>query len=373
MLLPADRSLTRRGWLKAGGLALAGLAVASRPAWAQPAPLVRLGLNENPLGPSPLVDAAIRDNLRDLHAYTTEAEAQALIRQIADFEGVKPEQIVLGEILEPMGLRLGQKAGVGGEYIYSVPGYPALVNAAASVGGKVISVPLNAELENDLPAIATAVTARTGAIFIVNPHNPSGTVNGAATFHAFLRETSKRTLVIVDEAYLEYSDDYAGRTAIPHTRAGANVLVFRTMAKVYGLASLPMGYAVAPLPIAELLRSTGVGFYRDLNRLAVVAAGAALRDQAQVARVRAIVTQERNAWKAELVSLGLRQTASQANFVYFDAGRAQTEIAQAMAREGIDVGRGFAPYDRWVRIAIGRPEDNARARAALRRVLAVPA
>lgn len=373
MAQPADHSLTRRGWLKAGGLALAGLAVASRPAWAQAAPMVRLGLNENPLGPSPLVDAAIRENLRDLHAYTTAEEAQAFIRQIAEFEGVKPEQIILGEILEAMGLRLGQRHGPGGEYIYSIPGYPALVNAAASVGGKVISIPLNAELENDLPAIAAAVTARTGAIFLVNPHNPSGTVNRAAEFHAFLRETAKRTLVIVDEAYLEYSDDYAGRTAIPYTRAGENVLVFRTMAKVYGLAALPMGYAVAPLPVAELLRSTGVGFHRDLNRLAVVAAGAALRDQEQVARVRAIVTQERTAWSKELTSLGLRQTVSQANFVYFDAGRAQTEVAQAMAREGIDVGRGFAPYERWVRIAIGRAEENARARAALRRVLTAPA
>lgn len=371
MSAPADFPCNRRAWLKAGGLTLAGLAFPGRRAWAQQS-WVRLGLNENPLGPSPSVEEAIRQDLRDLHAYTTEEEAQALIRQIAAFEGVQPEQVVLGEILEQIGLQLGRQGGAGREYLYSIPGYPALVNAAASAGGRVVSLPLNAELENDLPALSAAITARTGAIFLVNPHNPSGTVNGAADFHAFLREASKRTLVIVDEAYLEYSDDYAGRTAIGHTRAGENVLVFRTFAKAYGLAALPMGYAVAPRAVAELLRNAGVGFHRDLNRMALVAAGAALQDQAQIARVRAIVTAERNAWKAELVSLGLRQTVSQANFVYFDAGRAQPDIAAAMARERVDVGRAFAPYRNWVRITLGRPEDNARARAALRQALALP-
>lgn len=333
---------------------------------------VRLTLNENPFGPSPLVAPAIERDLVDLDRYTTADNAAALIALLAAKEGVAPEQIVLGEFLEALGLHLSLRGGPGGEFIYTVPGYPALVDAAARVGGVVISVPLDARLQNDLPGLAARVNARTRAVFLVNPHNPSGTVSPAADFAAFVRSVSQQALVIVDEAYLEFSDDFAGRTAVSHTRAGENVLVYRTFAKAYGLAALPLGYAVAPRAVADFLRRQGLGHPRDLNRLALTAALASLRDEGYVAKAHDAVTRERDRWHAVLDELQLTHTHSQANFVYFDAGRPHEEVAAELERADIRIGRAFPPYSRWVRITIGLPEENARAQAALRAIIGAP-
>ncbi len=367
--MTAPHGFTRRDWLKASGAAFAALAVSragvfgQTPSAASPAG-VRLTLNENPFGPSPLAVRAIQEDVAGLHRYVGE-EATAFVQQIAAYEHVAPEQVVTGEILEPLGTHLSLRGGAGGEFIYTVPGYPALVDAAARVGGKVVSVPLDSKLQNDLPALAAAVTPRTRAVFLVNPHNPSGTVNGIDEFARFVRSVSKQALVIVDEAYLEFSDDYARRTAVALTREGENVLVFRTFAKVWGLAALPLGYALAPKSVAEFLRASGLGAPRDLNRLAVTAASASLRDTGYVEGVRRAVAAERALWHAFLDERKWRRTDSQANFVYFDAGRPHAEVVQHLRAQGIAVGRAFPPYDRWVRITIGLPAENLRVRAAL--------
>src|SRR5208282_2223622 len=106
-----------------------------------------------------------------------------------------------------------------------------------------------------------------------------------AAFHALVSEMARQALVIVDEAYLEYLDDFAARTCAAHVRAGENVAVFRTFSKIYGLAGLPFGYAVLPRELAAGLKRRGVGHPRTLNRLAVVAAAASLRDAPFVASV----------------------------------------------------------------------------------------
>lgn len=153
---------------------------------------------------------------------------------------------MLGEHLDVLGLYLSAQGAPGGEFIYSEPGYTALVNAVAPGGGRVVGVPLNEQLQNDLPAIAGKVNDRTRAVYLVNPHNPSGTVSDAARFIDFIRELSKRTLVIVDEAYLEFTEDFERRTVAGLVRDGAQVAVFRTFSKAYGLASLAIGYTLAP-------------------------------------------------------------------------------------------------------------------------------
>jgi len=350
-----------RGWLLAVVLLVVLLPLALLAAESP----VRLTLNENPFGPSPLVVPALQADLVNLHRYTGD-EAAALTALLAAKEGVAPEQIVLGDLLEGLGQVFSIRGGPGGEFIYSVPGYPALVDAAARVGGKVVAVPLDAGLENDLPAIAAKVNAATRVVFLVNPHNPSGTASDAAKFHEFLRNVSRQALVVVDEAYLEFSDDYAGRTAVALTRAGENVLVYRTFAKAYGLAALSLGYAVAPRPVADFLRQQGLGATRELNRLAVTAAAASVKDADYLGRIHDAVAAERTKWQAELDRLGLKHTNSQANFVYFETARPHAEVTAALKNAGVLVGRAFPPYDAWIRITIGLPEENRRAQAALR-------
>lgn len=330
---------------------------------------IRLSLNENPFGPSPLALQAIKAHLADLSRYTGEGEIAALTATIAERENVAGEQIVLGEILDVLGLYLSARGGPGGEFIYSEPGYTALVNAVAPAGGTVVGVPLNGRLENDLPAIASKVNARTRAIYLVNPHNPTGTVSEAGEFIDFVREISRRTFVIVDEAYLEFTPDFAKRTVAVLLRSGTQVAVFRTFSKIYGLAGLVIGYTLAPRELAVSLKQSGIGAFYDLNRLSLVAANASLKDAGYVASVRAQVAAEREAWHDLFRRRKLRFADSHGNFVFFDAGRPQQAIAAALAAQGIDIGRAYPPLDTWVRVSIGLPSENAIARQAVAALL----
>jgi histidinol-phosphate aminotransferase len=329
---------------------------------------VDLALNENPFGPSPLAIQAIRDELGGLSRYTG-TEAAALLQQIAAAERVSADQIVLGEVLETLGVHLALRGGPGGEILYSTPGYTALVDSAQSAGGVAVPVPLDDRLENNLPALRARVGERTRALFLVNPHNPSGTVSDPASFLAFVHELSRRTLVIVDEAYLEFTDDFPGRTCAACVRAGDNVAVFRTFSKVHGLAALPFGYAILPAREAEWLDRLGVGHPRSLNRLSVVAAAASLRDASYIGSVRRKVAVERDRWVATLRSLKLRFAEPHGNFVFFETGLPHQAVAAALLTSGVDIGRAFPPLDRWARISIGLPEENALAQVALRRLV----
>jgi len=198
-------ALTRRACLTTGGLALGALALTAVPSRTEGAPRAlraRLSLNENSVR---AVATRAPGDPGPVHRTVPlcGCGGRRPDAGIVNIEDVSADQIVLGEILEALGRHLASDGPAGGEFIYSEPGYGALVNAVRPAGGVVVGVPLNARLENDLAAIAAKVTSKTRAIYLVNPHNPSGTVSETATFTAFVRDMSKRTMVIVDEAYLE--------------------------------------------------------------------------------------------------------------------------------------------------------------------------
>ena len=345
--------LSRREWIAMS------VAVAATPAIGASLPRrTRLSLNENAYGPSPKVAPAIRAAAVGIERYVEQSEVDALTRQIAALERVAPEQVVIGEVLESLGQLLARQRAGGGGIVISAPGYTALVDAAAPLGGRAVPVPLNGRLENDLPALAGAVDGETLAVSLVNPHNPSGTVSDTGSWHAFIAATASRTLVVVDEAYLEY-DDLARQSAIGHVREGRNVLVFRTLAKIYGLAGLSIGYAVAPVALARGLREAGIGAPHSLSRPSLAAAGRALADQAHVAAVRAKVASERQRMHGALESLGLRHTDSRANFVFFQTAAAD-RIRAAATAASIEIARAFPPLNEWVRVTLGLPQENLR-------------
>src|ERR1700733_13892279 len=364
--------LTRRCLIKTSGLAIgASLLPASAHAAGDRGSqrLIHLNLNENAFGPSPSVNDAIRRDFDRLSRYADAATAQAFAEQIAAYERVPVEQVVFGEILGALGLYLGSEGGPGGQFIYSTPGYLALIDAASRVGGVGASVPLNAHYENDLPALAARVNRQTRAVYLINPHNPTGTVSDNAAFKQFLHQVSLRAPVIVDEAYLEYTNDCEGRSAVSLTRDGANVLVFRTFDKIHGLAGLPIGYTLVPRALAATLRKQGLGDAEAPGRLNIAAASAALADTSHVRRIRSITIAERAKWMSTLDELKLPRTNSHTNFIFFNCGHPQSEVAAAMRAHGIDIGRSFPPYSNWARITIGKVDENSFAQQQLRQVL----
>ena len=216
--------LNRRQWLKAAGATLAATALAPRlplqaqtPAPASSAPpttpgLVQLSWNENPFGPAPSAQQAMIAAVPRSCRYP-DAEEHTLLELIAAKEGCPPSQIVLGngsgEILDVAGFHFGYEKG---EIVAADPCDMQLLEAAAPAGGRAVRVPLNARFEHDLPAMAAAVGAKTSLVYMVNPNNPTGTVCDAAALKEFVRETAARAPVFIDEAYLECTDDFAGRT-----------------------------------------------------------------------------------------------------------------------------------------------------------------
>ncbi|HVI43959.1 MAG TPA: aminotransferase class I/II-fold pyridoxal phosphate-dependent enzyme [Chitinophaga sp.] len=334
----------------------------------QPSDTIRLSLNENPFPPSVQVLTVIQQAFPNVPRYNTAVETGALTAAIAAREGVSPDQIVIGEILDQLGLYLGIKAGRGGEFIYSVPGYPLLVDAAAATGGQVIPVPLTSTKENDLNAILQKINHKTKVIYIINPHNPSGTVSDNAAFHRFLHEASQKALVIIDEAYLEYAGNFTQRTAVNDLKRGDNILVFRTLAKAYGLAGLSIGYAVMQAPLAAWLKSKGLGSPLSLNRLSVAAATAALKDTTAITSLQQTIAAERNKWHHLLDSLHLEHTASNANYIFFNTKKDYTQVEAAFRSSKILIGRMFAPYNTWIRITIGTPQENEKAQAVVKRL-----
>jgi histidinol-phosphate aminotransferase len=367
------QSLTRRSILKTSGLALAA-EVLPRSAMAAAdvagsGILVHLNLNENAFGPSSRVAPAIERELSRLSRYGESKAAEELIEQIAAHERVAVEQVVLGEILGALGLYLGSEGGPGGEFVYSTPGYLALIDSASRVGGVGIPVPLNASYENDLVGLRAKVNDRTRAVYLINPHNPTGTVSDNRAFKSFLEDASKQAPVIVDEAYLEFTSDFESRSAASLVREGANVLVFRTFDKIHGLAGLPIGYTLAPKKLAGTLRSRGLGDAESLGRLNMAAASAALADRQHVERVRIVVATERNKWVTVLEELRLPHSQSEANFIFFKVSRPHSEVAQQMRKRGVEIARAFPPYNDWIRITIGTPTENEKAQQALRQIL----
>ena len=357
-------SLSRRGLVAAS---LAGGSVGralANPGQATVAAPVRVSLNENPFGPSPATRRALAAQLERVDRYGDESQSDALLTRIAAQEGVAREQIVVGEILETLGLFLAARPPAGGRFIYSLPGYTALIDAARPLGGVGVGVPLDAGLANDLPALSRAMTSDTRALYLVNPHNPSGTMNDRVAFDAFLREAAQRALVIVDEAYLEYDD--MARSAVRFTRAGLDVAVFRTLDKIHGLAGLPIGYILAPLPLARALRAAGFGDPHGLGRLALAVANAALADTAWVSQVRRRTLAGRARLTEALDALHLQHSQSLANFVFFRSPVAADTLRHALAQRGILVARAFPPLTEWIRISVGTEAEVGRTIAALR-------
>jgi histidinol-phosphate aminotransferase len=212
-----SNDFTRRELLKRWGFIVGAGVVAPQLVLAQvskPTPsseknsLIRLSLNENPYGPSPNVAQVLQLEFGRLNRYADAPLARQLAEQIAEYEHVPVEQVVIGEILDLLGLFLGSSGGPGGEFVYSTPGYLALIDAAARLGGVGVPVPLNGQYQNDLVALKSKVNAQTRAIYLINPHNPTGTINDDEAFKSFLRETSRSAVVVVDEAYLEYTSDF---------------------------------------------------------------------------------------------------------------------------------------------------------------------
>jgi histidinol-phosphate aminotransferase len=321
----------------------------------EPAQIIKLASNENPLGPSPAALLAMRDALERAHFYP-DGGAWALRNAIAEKLDLKRENVILGngsnEIIEFIGhafLKPGDEVVTAGHAfaVYSL--------MAQLFGATPIEVP-DPGFTHDLEAMLAAITPRTRQVFIANPNNPTGTLVGQEAIDRFMDRVPDHVLVVFDEAYFEFLD--TPPDVLKYVRAGRNVVVMRTFSKIQGLANLRIGYGLAPANIAAILQKTRQPF--NANGIAQAGALAGLHDEAHMRCTRELTLEGRNYMQAEFVAMGLTFVPSFANFILLHVGDGDA-IFQALLRRGLIV-RAMRSYKlpAWIRVSVGTMEQNRR-------------
>jgi histidinol-phosphate aminotransferase len=326
---------------------------------------VKLASNENPLGPSKKVLAALQQALPEIHRYP-DASAFELRQQLSAHLGLGPNQLVFGngsnEVIE---LVVRTFSAPGQHIVFAEPAFVVYRMAALAQGVDFSAVPLR-DQRHDLPALADAITPKTRIAFIANPNNPTGTYVTRTEVEAFLARVPKDVIVVLDEAYFEYAtaDDYPDGLKLSHLHE--RLLVLRTFSKAYGLAGLRLGYAAGPALLCGYMERVRAPF--NANSLAQIAARAALSDTEHLQRARELNAAERVRVAAGLSALGLAPMPSQANFVCVDLKRPAAPVFDRLQDHGV-ITRVAGPLTTALRISIGTVEENSRMLAALERVL----
>ncbi|MFC0262072.1 pyridoxal phosphate-dependent aminotransferase [Fontibacter flavus] len=362
-------SLSRREWLKnaslMGGIAMltgaAGIVklTAEEVEKFNPRPFsgpVRLGSNENPYGPSQKVRQVMQENF-DLSCRYPWAYNGTLRDMIAKKEGVTPDHIVLvagsTEGLKITGITY---AGPGEEIISGLPTFLSMMEYAKVWGADINWVPLDMEMNYDLQEIEKRVSAKTKLVFLCNPNNPTGKLLPAKDVMDFCNTVSQKTMVFSDEAYYDYIEDPNYPSMVELVKQGKNVIVSRTLSKVYGLAGIRIGYLVARPDIAQKLNERVVA---NTNIMAIEAGKAALQDQDFYNFSLQKNKEARKMIESTLDQLGLDYLPSQANFVFFHAKQDVKKLAENMLAKEVIIGRPFPPFDDWCRISTGTLEEVA--------------
>jgi len=356
------------------GLALSGQPRAAAPATAMPGPQVAPGAqpivlcwNENPYGPSPAARAVLSHTIPVSCRYPNEENGQ-LTDALAEHEQVSADHIVLGtgsgELLRALGFLHGRN---GGEIIAAQPTYTELTDYAQHSGAALKFVPVDKALKHDLTAMRAAVSARTRAVYICNPNNPTGTAVPAEAIEAFVNSLPDGVTTIVDEAYMDFADLHGVQTVTGLVTKGKRVVVLRTFSKIHGMAGIRIGYGIAS---PEIINDISGVAMTSPNIFAVRAARASLSDRAFLADTRRRIIGSRRRITNELTGLGLAYAEPQGNFVFFDTGKPLERFTDLMKARNILVGRRFPPYDNWCRITIGTEPEVAAFLEALHAVSA---
>ena len=326
----------------------------------------KLDSNENPLGPSPEAIAEIRKGAATVGRYPDAANT-ALRAAIATATGVSAEQVIIGNGSEDLiGAIFRTVLRPGDRVVTLCPSFGLHEFGALACGATVEKVRFGADWRFPLAALRVALARPTRALIFSSPSNPAGPAIAADELRDLLGAAPGDTLVILDEAYLEYVAPELRFDALPVlAEAGRPWIALRTFSKAYGLAGLRVGYGI----------SSGAGLVRALmksrnpfgvNALAGAAALAALADVAHLAKVTSLARAERARVAGVLAAKGYRVAPSQGNFLFFDTGGAAGDLAEALRRKAVLIKAWQEePFRNWARVTMGTAAENDGFLAAL--------
>ncbi len=352
----------RRDWLKKISLGVVGFGLIQTQTFAKtlPSPYldlentpIQLGLNENPYGPSPMarIEMAkyINMNRYDRHVISN------LASKLAQQNNVSTKNILITagstEILD-LGVKLAalQK----GNFVTAEPTFNYWRFMAQKLGLTKISVPLTAEKKHNLGAMLNAITPETRLVYICNPNNPTGTVCDPEALKAFINKASKTSLVLVDEAYLEFTDL---TSVISYTIENQNVIVAKTFSKIYGLAGARVGYAIANEKTIKKLGQLLTWNGGDISTVSAAGALASLKDTTFTEKVKTLNQNARSYTIGELEKLNIKCIPSNTSFIYFSLANYKYNYLELLKQHHIKGSRIYEKDGQWSRISVGTMEE----------------
>jgi histidinol-phosphate aminotransferase len=304
-----------------------------------------LSLNENPFPPLPAVRSALIRSMYSVNRYP-EFLPERLRGLIAEHVGLAVEQVVLGAGATGVALQALHALTTPGDTIAmaspTFDGYPIIARMARL---DPLTVPLRKDGRHDLDGLADAA-AQARVVVVCRPHNPTGTLEPAAELDRFLSRVPSDTVVLLDEAYIEFAAPEHHLDVSALLARFPNVVVVRTFSKAYGLAGLRIGYGLASPELARALWSQQLPFGIALTGL--LAVGASYRAEDQLLQRIQAINAERRYLRMRLSALGVYTTDAHANFVYLPSrGRPWHEVFEG---SGLHV-RHYA--DGGARITVG--------------------
>jgi histidinol-phosphate aminotransferase len=329
--------------------------------------MIKLASNEGAFGPLPAAEAAFEAAARGLNRYP-DGGGMRLREALAERHGVPVEQIVLGNGADEL-IRLCAVATLdaGDRCVFPWPSFPSYVAAAACSAAEAVRVPL-AGRRFDLDRVLAECRAGARLVFLANPNNPTGVLHDRADIRRFLDELPDGVLCVLDEAYAEYAEEEPEGVAL--VREGRErICSLRTFSKVYGLASLRIGYAIASPEIADGLDRVRPIF--NVNQPAQEAALASLHEREAVEMRIQHTREQRVLLHDALAAAGLDPEPSHTNFLYADVPGGDGEaLADKLLHEGFMI-RALAGFGATgaVRVTVGTDEENRLLAEALRRVV----
>jgi histidinol-phosphate aminotransferase len=328
---------------------------------------VQLNSNENPYGLQPRALEALTRSGRVGARYPDGLEDETR-DAIAKSHGVAPAQIVLGCGSSDI-LRMADAAFLSGgrTAVAAEPTFEAVLLYAGVMQAAAAKVPLTSDFRHDLPKMAAACGPRTGLVYVCNPNNPTGTVVRRADLAAFLDAVPPATAVLVDEAYHHFVEDRAYASALDLLGRHPRLVVARTFSKIYAMAGLRLGYAVASEETAKVLgRQAG---WNNTSASGLSVAQAVLADAALVPGQKKLITETKTWLCAQLENEGRRYIPSETNFLMLHVGQDVAPVIRAFRERRILVGRKFPSLPNWLRVSIGRRNEMEAFLTALREVV----
>lgn len=335
--------------------------------------IVKLASNENPLGPGPRAIAAVEAAAREIGLYP-DGGGFALKQALAQRYGHDPDGITLGNGSNDVLVMLAEAfLTPDTEAVYSQYGFAVYPIAVQSTGARARVAPAlpahdSMALGHDLDAMAKLVNEHTRLVLIANPNNPTGTWVEAGALKSFIAALPSSTLVVVDEAYIEYVEEQDFPDTSRWLGEFPNLVVARTFSKAFGLAGLRVGYALSHPAVAGMLNRVRQPF--NVSSIALAAACAALEDHEHLRRSVVLNREGMRQIEAGLAQLGVRHPPSRGNFVLIDCAKPAGPVYEAMLRQGVIV-RPVGNYQlpNHLRLTVGTQAQNQRMLSALKLAL----